>query len=157
MTPFNGPDRSIRRCGSGESARLTAMPGLVMPDAAAIHIAVQTMPWPMPDTTRPGTMAAYGAPTKAAGASASVPTMPITKPAIRVLRVARHFVLTITDTTFTVRAQRPRHRRRSPLDGLYVIRTSVPQQHMGRARLRASLSTAKVRDQLGRNFGLNEK
>jgi len=45
-------------------------------------------------------------------------------------KVAKHFELTITDTTLTFARQPERIASEAALDGLYIVRTSVPAEHM---------------------------
>ena len=45
-------------------------------------------------------------------------------------KVAKHFITTITDTTFTFRRDEDKIATEAALDGLYIVRSNVEPQHM---------------------------
>ena len=60
-------------------------------------------------------------------------------------KVAKHFIIDITDTTFSYRRDNEKIAEEARLDGLYVIRTSVPKDMLGpEETVRAYKDLAKV-------------
>ena len=60
-------------------------------------------------------------------------------------KVAKHFLTTITDTTFTFRRDADKIATEAALDGLYIVRSNVEPQHMDATQtVRAYKDLSKV-------------
>ncbi len=64
-------------------------------------------------------------------------------------KMAKHFELTVTDTSFTYTRNEPSIQKEAALDGFYVLRTGVPAETLGAA---AVVSTYKSLAQVERAF-----
>ena len=73
-------------------------------------------------------------------------------PALKRYRVKKHFEVKITDTTFTYERKTEQIKAEAALDGIYILRTSVPDSELNSGEIVRSYKQLKVVERAFRTF-----